>query len=69
LPVKPKTPYPVTPNGLLPEGYKHSVDPLDYAAARTKKITLSRLFEQKQNRRFLRPPNNAEKHQEPTISI
>jgi hypothetical protein len=23
----------------------------------------------KQNRRFLRPPNGAEKHQEPTISI
>jgi probable F420-dependent oxidoreductase len=42
-PVKPKTPYPVTPNGLLPEGYKHSLDPLDtltYAAARTKKIAL-----------------------------
>jgi alkanesulfonate monooxygenase SsuD/methylene tetrahydromethanopterin reductase-like flavin-dependent oxidoreductase (luciferase family) len=26
-PVKPRTPYPVTPNGLLPEGYKHSLDP------------------------------------------
>ncbi|PYX24771.1 MAG: hypothetical protein DMG82_07325 [Acidobacteria bacterium] len=63
-PVKPKTPYPVTANGLLPGGYEHSLDPLDtltYAAARTKKITLSRLFEQKQNRRFLRPPNGAEK--------
>lgn len=61
-PVKPKTPYPVTPNGLLREGYKHSLDPLlTYAAASTKKITLSRPFEQKQNRRFLRPPNGAEK--------
>jgi probable F420-dependent oxidoreductase len=42
-PVKPKTPYPVTPDGRLPEGYKHSLDPLDtltYAAARTRKIAL-----------------------------
>lgn len=28
-PVKPKTPYPATPNGLLPEGCKHSLGPLD----------------------------------------
>jgi len=42
-PVKPQTPYPVTPDGLLPEPYKHSLDPLDaltFAAALTKKITL-----------------------------
>ena len=28
-PVKPQTPYPVTPDGSLPEGYKYSLDPLD----------------------------------------
>ena len=28
-PVKPQTPYPVTPDGLLPEQYKYSLDPLD----------------------------------------
>jgi probable F420-dependent oxidoreductase len=42
-PVKPQTPYPVTPDGALPEGYKYSLDPLDtltYAAAHTKKIFL-----------------------------
>jgi probable F420-dependent oxidoreductase len=42
-PVKPQTPYPVTPDGSLPEGYKHSLDPLDtltFAAAFTKKIAL-----------------------------
>jgi probable F420-dependent oxidoreductase len=42
-PVKPQTPYPVTPDGSLPEGYKHSLDPLDtltYAAARTSRILL-----------------------------
>ena len=42
-PVKPQTPYPVTANGSLPEGYKYSLDPLDtltFAAARTKKIAL-----------------------------
>ena len=42
-PVKPKTPYPVTADGHLPEGYKYSLDPLDtltFAAARTKKIAL-----------------------------
>lgn len=42
-PVKPQTPYPVTPDGHLPEGYKWSLDPLDtltYVAARTKKVGL-----------------------------
>jgi probable F420-dependent oxidoreductase len=42
-PVKPKTPYAASPDGLLPEPYKHSLDPLDslaFAAARTKKIGL-----------------------------
>src|SRR5712692_2731631 len=42
-PVKPQTPYPVTPDGLLPEQYKYSLDPLDtltFAAAHTKTITL-----------------------------
>ncbi len=42
-PVKPRTPYPVTADGSLPEGYKYSLDPLDtltFAAARTKKIAL-----------------------------
>lgn len=42
-PVKPQTPYPVTADGLLPEGYKYSLDPLDtltFAAARTWKIAL-----------------------------
>ena len=41
-PVKPQTPYPVTADGSLPEGYKYSLDPLDtltFAAAR-KKIAL-----------------------------
>ena len=28
-PLKPKTPYPVTPDGLLPEQYKYILDPLD----------------------------------------
>ena len=28
-PVKPQTPYPVTADGSLPEGYKYSLDPLD----------------------------------------
>src|ERR1700693_5011649 len=28
-PVKPQTPYPVTPDGLLPEQYKYCLDPLD----------------------------------------
>jgi probable F420-dependent oxidoreductase len=42
-PVKPQTPYPVTPDGLLPEPYKYILDPLDaltFAAALTKTITL-----------------------------
>lgn len=42
-PVKPQTPYPVTPDGSLPEGYKYSLDPLDtltFAAAQTKKVAL-----------------------------
>ena len=42
-PVRPQTPYPVTPDGLLPEGYKYSLDPLDtltFAAARTQRIAL-----------------------------
>ena len=42
-PLKPQTPYPATPDGLLPEFYKHILDPLDtltFAAASTKKIAL-----------------------------
>src|SRR5215468_4747846 len=42
-PVKPQTPYPATPDGLLPEPYKHILDPLDtltFAAAKTKTIAL-----------------------------
>ena len=42
-PVKPQTPYPATPDGLLPEPYKYILDPLDtltFAAAHTKNITL-----------------------------
>ena len=42
-PVKPQTPYPATPDGSLPEGYKHSLDPVEaltYAAALTKRIGL-----------------------------
>ena len=42
-PVKPQTPYPVTPDGHLPDGYKYVLDPLDtltFAAAHTKKIAL-----------------------------
>jgi probable F420-dependent oxidoreductase len=42
-PVKPQTPYPVTPDGSLPEQYKHALDPLEtltFAAAQTKKIGL-----------------------------
>jgi probable F420-dependent oxidoreductase len=42
-PVKPQTPYPVTPDGSLPEGYKHVLDPLEaltFAAAQTKTIAL-----------------------------
>lgn len=42
-PVKPQTPYAITPDGSLPEPYKYVLDPLDaltFAAALTKKITL-----------------------------
>ena len=43
-PVKPQTPYPATPDGLLPEPYKDGVlDPLEaltFAAAQTKTIAL-----------------------------
>ena len=42
-PVKPQTPYPATPDGSLPEGYKHSLDPLEtltFVAGRTKRIGL-----------------------------
>ena len=42
-PVEPQTPYPVTPDGSLPEPYKHVLDPLEtltFAAAQTKRIAL-----------------------------
>jgi probable F420-dependent oxidoreductase len=42
-PVNPQRPYPGTPDGHLPEIYKHVLDPLDaltYAAALTKRIRL-----------------------------
>ena len=42
-PVRPKLPYPVTPDGSLPEEYKYTLDPLDtltFAAAHTSKIKL-----------------------------
>jgi probable F420-dependent oxidoreductase len=42
-PVKPQTPYPATPDGSLPEAYKHVLDPLEtltFAAALTKRIAL-----------------------------
>lgn len=42
-PVNPQSPYPATPDGSLPEPYKHALDPLDvlaFAAAATSKITL-----------------------------
>jgi len=42
-PLKLQTPYPGTPDGHLPEIYRHVLDPLDaltYAAAQTKKIRL-----------------------------
>ncbi len=42
-PVKPQTPYPATPDGLLPEPYKYVLDPLEaltFAAGQTKKIAL-----------------------------
>src|ERR1700747_624996 len=42
-PVKPQTPYPATPDGSLPEPYKHVLDPLEtltFAAAHTQTIAL-----------------------------
>jgi probable F420-dependent oxidoreductase len=42
-PVKLQTPYPGTPDGSLPEVYRHTLDPLDsltFVAAHTKKIKL-----------------------------
>ncbi len=42
-PVKPKTPYGGSPDGALPEPYKHVLDPLDaltFAAAHTHKLAL-----------------------------
>src|SRR5262244_1179660 len=42
-PLKLQTPYPATPDGSLPEQYKHSLDPIEaltFAAAQTKKIGL-----------------------------
>jgi len=42
-PLKPQTPYVVTPDGSLPEIYKYIIDPLDaltFAAAHTKTVTL-----------------------------
>ncbi len=42
-PVHPQTPYPATPDGLLPEPYKHVLDPVEtltFAAAHTKTIRL-----------------------------
>jgi probable F420-dependent oxidoreductase len=42
-PVKPQTPYPVTPDGSLPEAYKYVLDPVEaltFAAALTKSIAL-----------------------------
>lgn len=42
-PIKPQSPYPVTPDGSLPEEYKHVLDPLEalmFVAAHTKKVAL-----------------------------
>jgi probable F420-dependent oxidoreductase len=42
-PVNPQAPYPATPDGKLPEPYKHVLDPLDvltFAAAHTQTVTL-----------------------------
>lgn len=42
-PVKPQTPYPVTPDGSLPVEYKHVLDPLEaltFVAAHTRRIGL-----------------------------
>lgn len=41
--VHPQTPYPVTPDGVLPREYEHVLDPLDtltFAAAHTSRVTL-----------------------------
>ena len=41
FPVNPRTPYPVTPDGSLPEPYKHVLDPIEvltFAAAHTRCI-------------------------------
>jgi len=43
FPLNPKKPYPVTPDGSLPDGYKYVLDPiisLSYAAANTKNIRI-----------------------------
>src|SRR5207245_8249570 len=43
VPVKPQTRYAITADGLLPEPYKHVLDPLDtltFAAAQTKIVAL-----------------------------
>ena len=42
-PLNPQTPYPVTPDGSLPEPYKLNLDPIEtltFAAARTSKVAL-----------------------------
>ena len=42
-PLKPQSPYPVTPDGSLPELYKHNLDPVEtltFVAAQTKRIAL-----------------------------
>jgi Luciferase-like monooxygenase len=42
-PLKPQRPYPGTPDGSLPEIYRHTLDPLDslaFVAGQTKKIRL-----------------------------
>jgi len=42
-PLNPQTPYPGTPDGLLPAAYKRALDPLEtltFTAAHTKRITL-----------------------------
>ncbi len=42
-PLKPQSPYPVTPDGSLPEPYKHNLDPVEtltFVAAQTKRSAL-----------------------------
>lgn len=42
-PINPKAPYPATPDGSLPDGYKRVIDPvgaLTFAAAHTKRVRL-----------------------------